>query len=55
MGFLTATTVKNFNFKNPRWRTAAILKTVKLQYLQMFDRFWMKFGTVMHISPQNLT
>jgi len=25
--------LKNLNFQNPRWRTAAILKTVKLPYL----------------------
>jgi len=33
MGLLTAQTVKMLNFKNPRWRTAAILKTVKSPYL----------------------
>jgi len=33
MGFLTASTVKKLNFRNPRWRTAAILKTVKSPYL----------------------
>ena len=33
MGFLTAPTVKNLNFTNPRWRTAAILKTVKSPYI----------------------
>jgi len=27
--------VKNFNFKFPRWRTAAVLKVEKLQYLMM--------------------
>jgi len=32
-GLLTFSTVKNLNFTNPRWRTAAILKTVKLPYL----------------------
>ena len=29
MGLLTAQIVKNVYFQNPRWRTAAILKTVK--------------------------
>jgi len=29
MGLLTAPTGKNLNFKNSRWRTGAILKTVK--------------------------
>ena len=33
MGLLTSQTVKKLNFKNPRWRTAAILKTVKSPYL----------------------
>jgi len=41
---ITSTTVKNFKFKNPKWRTAAILKTVKLQYLcrylTVFDKIW---------------
>jgi len=30
MCLLTIQTVKNLNFTNPRWRTAAILKIVKL-------------------------
>jgi len=37
-------TVKKLNFKNPRWRTAAILKTVKPTYLcnrlTDFDEIW---------------
>ena len=33
MCLLTSPTVKNLNFTNPRCRTAAILKTVKLPYL----------------------
>jgi len=44
MGFLTAPTVKKIEFKNPRWRTAAILKTVKSPYLGTgltdFDEIW---------------
>jgi len=28
---------ENFNFKTPRWRTAAILKIEKLQYLMMIQ------------------
>jgi len=39
MGLITAPTAKN-EFQNPRWRTAAILKTVKSPSLQSFDRFW---------------
>jgi len=35
---------KKLNFTNPRWRTAAILKTVKLPYLYNrlsdFDEIW---------------
>ena len=33
MALLIASTVKYSNFKNRRWRTAAILKTVKSPYL----------------------
>ena len=45
MGLLTTPTVKqNSNFKNPRWRTAAILTTVKSPYLCSrltdFDEIW---------------
>jgi len=36
--------LKNLNFQNPRWRTAAILKTVKSLYLRNrltdFDEIW---------------
>jgi len=41
---LTAPTIKNSNFTNPRWRTDAILKTVKSPYLCNrlidFDEIW---------------
>ena len=44
MGILTASTVKKSNFKNPKWRTAAILTTVKSPYfcsrLTDFDEIW---------------
>jgi len=44
MGLLTARPFKNLHFKNPRWRTAAILKTVKSPYLcnrlADFDEIW---------------
>jgi len=44
MCFLTVQSVENLNFQNPRWRTAAILKTVKLPYLRNsltdFDEIW---------------
>ena len=33
MSLLTATALKHLNFKNPRWLTAAILKTVNSPYL----------------------
>jgi len=44
-GFLNRQTVKNLNFQNPRWRTAAISKkTVKSSYLSNrlndFDEVW---------------
>jgi len=38
-------TVKNFNFKNPRWRTAAILKIEKSGYHMM-----MQNGSFQHIG-----
>ena len=44
MGLLTAPTGKTSNFTNPRWRTAAILRTVKSPYLCSrltdFDEIW---------------
>ena len=44
MGLLTAQTVKNVNFQNPRRRTAAILKTIKTPCLSNgltdFDVIW---------------
>ena len=44
MGLLTAATVKNLNFQNPRWQTAAIVKTVKSPYVRNrltdFDEIW---------------
>ena len=44
MGLLTAPTVKKSNFTNPRWLTAAILRTVKSPYLCSrltdFDEIW---------------
>jgi len=36
-GLLTATTVKKLNFKNPRWRTAAILKK---RHMTDLDKIW---------------
>jgi len=43
-GFLNLPAVKNLSFKNSRWRTAAILKFVKLRYLVNrladFDKIW---------------
>jgi len=44
IGLLTVLAVKNLNFQNPRWRTAAIVKTVKSPYLcnrlTYFDEIW---------------
>jgi len=44
MDLLTAQPLNNLNFKNPRWQTAAILKTIKLPYLcnrsTDFDEFF---------------
>jgi len=41
-------------FKNPRWRTATILKNVKYDISTAVQPILMKFGTVMHLSPPNL-
>jgi len=44
MGLSTTQAVKNLNFTNPRWRTAASLKTVRSPYLcnhlTDFDEIW---------------
>ena len=44
MGLLTTQTVKKWNFQNPRWRAAAIIKSVKSPYLRKrltdFDEIW---------------
>jgi len=52
MNLLNDLTIKKFEFQNPRWRTAAILKTVKAQYFHNcstdFDEIW--HGMVMHIG-----
>jgi len=44
MCILTAPAVKEFELQNPRWRTVAILKTVKLpdlcNRLTDFDEIW---------------
>ena len=44
IGFLTLKSLKNSNFTNPRWRMAAILRTVKSPYLCSrltdFDEIW---------------
>jgi len=41
-------TVKNLNFKNPKWRMTAILQTVKSAYLQTtdFDEIWQDGGFI---------
>jgi len=41
----------NKHATNPRWRTAAILKTVKLPYVHNVWPLLAKFGTVTHIGP----
>jgi len=55
MCFLTAQIFKKLNFKNPRWQTAGILKTVKSPHLCNFGPILIKFGTVMHVGPQRVT
>jgi len=40
--------------KNPRWRTAVILKNVKCNISAAIRPILMKFGTMMHLSPPKL-
>jgi len=40
--------------KNPRWRTAAILKNVKCDISAAPGPIFMKFGMMMHLSPSKL-
>ena len=51
MGLLTAQTVKNSNFTNPRWRTAAILRTVKSPYLCSRFTDFDEILQMTHIGP----
>jgi len=44
-----ASVIQKFNFfRNPRWRTAAVLKTVRRDISSTVSPILMKFGTVMH-------
>ena len=59
MGLLTAPAVKkNSNFTNPRWRTAAILRTVKSPYLcsrlSNFDEIWHNDAYWPHTAERRL-
>jgi len=47
--------LKNQTFKNPRWRTAAILKNFKCDIWATVWPIFVKFGMVMHIKAPNLT
>jgi len=49
-GHLTAPTVKTFEFTNPRWRTAAILKPLNRHISATVCPILMKFGMTMHIG-----
>ena len=51
-GILNRQTVKNLNFQNPRWRTAAILKKpLNRHILATVWTILMKFGMVAQIGP----
>jgi len=54
-GTLITPTIRNLNLQNPRWRTAAILKTFKSPYLcncsTNFNKIW--HGDV--LSPFQIT
>jgi len=43
--------LKKLNFNNPRWRTAAILKTVKSHISATVSPILMKFGMLTHVGP----
>jgi len=43
--------LKGLNLTNPRWRTAAILKTVKSPSLQPCDRFWWNWARWRILAP----
>jgi len=49
--------LKNFNFQNPRWETAAILKTVIAPYLRNrltdFDKIWQLRQLSVNFIQQN--
>ena len=51
MGLLTSPTVKKFEFPNPRWRTAAVLKTVKLPYLCNHLPIWWNLARWRTLAP----
>ena len=46
---------KKSNFKNPRWQTAVIFKIVKYDIPATVWPILVKFGTMMHIRPPNVT
>ena len=52
MGFLTAPTVKNFEFHKSK---TADGRHFKNRYIILhLNCFFIKFGTVMHVGPQSL-
>jgi len=56
MGPLKAPTVKNMHFKDPRWQTAAILKTTKSPFLRNystdFDKIWHSVGAFLQATSR---
>jgi len=50
-GSLNRSDRQKLNFKNPKWQTAAILKTVISPYLQPFDRFWLNLARWCMLVP----
>jgi len=54
MGLFAVPAVNNLNFKNLRWQTTAILKTVKSPYLcnhlTDFDKIWQGATAILKIT-----
>jgi len=53
-GRRTLRNVQKIIFRNPGWRTAAILNNVKCDISAAVRPILMKYGKMMHLSPPNL-
>jgi len=55
MGLLAVLTVKNLNFQNPKWLTAAMKNLLNHHISATVVPILMKFGTVTQICPMHET